>query len=864
MLFILTNAGQLAFGTSGAPEQLNFVVGSGFGYTPSAVQTAIQGTVLTQGATDPVNLESGNPTYRITFSASLLPSGKFGEIGLYQGNTLLAIGVSSTEITATSGTVTITAPLSGASIPAQVVSLSEANEIPFVPSVDNLPRANLVESNLFAVKDQGILCISNKTYWEITGGFYTGLADVLASTPSTVSFQLPSSATVGSILYISFSSGSNQGVIREGVVSNNVAGVLSVAFTNALPNAATAGDDIYVWGQPVNAVNSRGPQGATGATGSQGNTGPQGIQGSTGATGAQGIPGSVGPTGSTGSPGVTGPTGAVGVTGPQGATGSTGATGATGATGSQGIQGIPGIGITGATGPQGLPGPTGPQGLQGLQGVTGATGATGPQGPTGSVIGVTGITGPTGNTGPTGPQGVTGPTGAQGLQGVTGSTGATGVTGATGIGFVGPVGPTGPRGATGVGLQGINGPTGPTGPRGLPGPAGQNGIVYINNVTGTDTINGTITDPTFTGVALGQILSFLAAGANTTTNVTLNINNLGIVPVRKDADTPLQVGDIREVGQVVAVCFDGTAFQLISNPANLQVSNLVVTGSLTSSQGEVLFSTSNQTISNKVITGSTMTGGSLNATPIGLSTRAPAAFTTISANNLDGAAIGVLEPSSAVFTTLETSGNVVLGQTRAAAINNTPIGTLTPAVGNFSSLTVSGTATFNTATFTSLNSTPVGNITPASGGFTTLNASGQVTLGSDPTTRLLIVGSVDTNIRPFSDNQYDLGSLTQRWKNFHLAGSIITTSDRNLKDKILDISSDRGLNFINALRPVSYLISSEPRLGLVAQEVESIAPTFEGLAFGDGRYGLDYAQFIAPLIKAIQELTAEVEILKRK
>lgn len=128
-----------------------------------------------------------------------------------------------------------------------------------------------------------------------------------------------------------------------------------------------------------------------------------------------------------GTTGATGPTG-VGSIGPTGPTGSGGATGATGPTGAVGLQGI-----TGATGPVGQPG------IQGLTGNTGATGLTGPKGSDGA-------TGPTGAAGLQGITGATGPVGQPGIQGLTGNTGATGPMGATGIGVTGATGPTGTGG----------------------------------------------------------------------------------------------------------------------------------------------------------------------------------------------------------------------------------------------------------------------------------------------------------------------------------------------------------------------------------------------------------------------------------
>ena len=73
----------------------------------------------------------------------------------------------------------------------------------------------------------------------------------------------------------------------------------------------------------------------------------------------------------------------------------------------------PSVGAQGATGPTGAQGATGPTGAQGAtaaQGAQGATGATGAQGASGSG----GSTGAQGATGATGAQGATGSTGAQG------------------------------------------------------------------------------------------------------------------------------------------------------------------------------------------------------------------------------------------------------------------------------------------------------------------------------------------------------------------------------------------------------------------------------------------------------------------
>ena len=217
-----------------------------------------------------------------------------------------------------------------------------------------------------------------------------------------------------------------------------------------------------------------GPQGPQGVAGATGPTGPQGIQGPTGPTGPAGDSFTVDEIGlfagrsafdaevsgfsylatdhvnsqGTGSlffkesatsgdwsvaiPFGQGPTGPTGPQGPVGVQGATGDTGPVGPQGPQGIQGLAGPqGPTGDVGPQGPAGPQGIQGPDGNQGPQGDPGIQGPQGDAGPV-GATGPQGPQGAVGPQGPQGPIGPTGAQGPTGAAGADGADGSQGIRG------------------------------------------------------------------------------------------------------------------------------------------------------------------------------------------------------------------------------------------------------------------------------------------------------------------------------------------------------------------------------------------------------------------------------------------------
>ena len=146
-------------------------------------------------------------------------------------------------------------------------------------------------------------------------------------------------------------------------------------------------------------------------------------------------------------------------------------------------------------------------------------------------------------------------------------------------------------------------------------------------------------------------------------------------------------------------------------------------------------------------------------------------------------------------------------------------------------------------------------------------------------------------IHPTTDNIRDIGTSTLRFDDIRATNGTINTSDRNEKNTI--VASDLGLDFINKLSPVSYKFNNKTRThyGLIAQDIETVLGTLSKSATDfagfckdqittktemdeDGhaiettletpfdRYGLRYIEFIAPMIKAIQELSAKVTALE--
>lgn len=175
----------------------------------------------------------------------------------------------------------------------------------------------------------------------------------------------------------------------------------------------------------------------------------------------------------------------------------------------------------------------------------------------------------------------------------------------------------------------------------------------------------------------------------------------------------------------------------------------------------------------------------------------------------------------------------------------------------------------------------------------------------------ITVDSILEAVTPLYDNSIKLGSSAMRWTEVWATNGTIQTSDGRQKTDISD--SDLGLNFISSLRPVSYkwitgknvtrdviigyteievgrdeegnpiyervpqyeteivetIPGLRPHYGLIAQEVKSVMDgqgiaDFAGFIHDSGTdyMGLRYEEFIAPLIKAVQELKSEVELLK--
>ena len=144
----------------------------------------------------------------------------------------------------------------------------------------------------------------------------------------------------------------------------------------------------------------------------------------------------------------------------------------------------------------------------------------------------------------------------------------------------------------------------------------------------------------------------------------------------------------------------------------------------------------------------------------------------------------------------------------------------------------------------------------------------------------MLAGDVANHWVPTKDDEFLLGteaggsgSTDFRWKQLVAGTTTISTSDAREKINIKD--NNLGLDFINDLRSVSFEWAKPDKTGLVhrgiiAQEVIEVLKKhgiddlqqYAGISKGGQIYGARYEEFVAPLIKAIQELSDKVKKLE--
>lgn len=135
------------------------------------------------------------------------------------------------------------------------------------------------------------------------------------------------------------------------------------------------------------------------------------------------------------------------------------------------------------------------------------------------------------------------------------------------------------------------------------------------------------------------------------------------------------------------------------------------------------------------------------------------------------------------------------------------------------------------------------------------------------------------DLRPTSDNTYDLGTASLRWDDVFATSGTVNTSDRRDKMNIEPISY--GLEEIMKLKPVSYnwknSYETSPKLGFIAQDLLPVLPevvkthNWETSEEDESphkveleRLGVYYSDLIPVLVKGIQQQQEKIEELEAK
>jgi len=259
------------------------------------------------------------------------------------------------------------------------------------------------------------------------------------------------------------------------------------------------------------------------------------------------------------------------------------------------------------------------------------------------------------------------------------------------------------------------------------------------------------------------------------------------------------------------------------------------------------------------------------------------------------------------ITASPSTGVVTVSITSSPTFSSTNAGALTATTGSFSgTITTSGgdvrapngqigVGTINSLSYSALVGSSVQLYSGSSSVYgNQFGAVGVIAGGFNP------IASNSAGMGPGNDNIFSCGGSVNRWTAVWAVNGTIQTSDSRLKTNVTP--SPLGLNFISKLKPVSYKWISGGKVpdgtttptqignvtvdmknlkdrpgvrthyGLIAQEVKQTldelnVDDFAGWALENkddpnSTQALNYGQFIAPLIKAVQELKAELDAAK--
>lgn len=196
------------------------------------------------------------------------------------------------------------------------------------------------------------------------------------------------------------------------------------------------------------------------------------------------------------------------------------------------------------------------------------------------------------------------------------------------------------------------------------------------------------------------------------------------------------------------------------------------------------------------------------------------------------------------------------------------------AAGNYS---VAPAVTIQTSPYGSATATAslgASSLTLTGGGGSLVIDNNRVAVGTTTAYARLSVWGADTASSTLAFNVINNASTTVfsvfNGGNAQLSGTLTQSSDRRLKTDIESLSASTTLSLIDQLNPVTFTWKDHaqdgPQVGFIAQDVQKLFPNLVSLTAPtaltpDGTLGVNYIGFIAPIIKAVQALSAKVDAL---